>query len=100
MLDIDYELELRKAIADLYNVFEDYHLDSHVEGCPCCVTKDDKKLIEAKVLRELTADDLNHFAFNAMTTWGTVKDFKHFLPRLLELLAFDKRFMWSGDSYR
>jgi len=86
MLDLDYKSELKKAIADLYSVFKDYRLDSHVEGCPCCVTKNDKQLIEAKVLTELSPDDLNRFAFKAMTTWGTVEDFKHFLPRQRELL--------------
>ncbi|HEX8660002.1 MAG TPA: hypothetical protein VF690_20835 [Hymenobacter sp.] len=38
-------------------------------------------------MRELTEDDLGLYAGKAMTTWGTVDDFKHFLPRLFELTA-------------
>ena len=31
--------------------------------------------------------DLGGFAFSALSTWGTLHDLKHFLPRLLELVA-------------
>ena len=40
-----------------------------------------------RALRELTADDLAYYAFKAMTTFGDAEDFKHFLPRLCELLT-------------
>ncbi len=48
----------------------------------------------AKPLRELSADDLGFYAHKAMTTWGNVNDFKHFLPRLLELLHLDCNNNW------
>ena len=95
--DMNYESELKKAIALLYETFASYPLNPHIAGCPCCVTKNDQKLLRAKLLDKLTSDDLEHFAFSAITTWGTTEDFKHFLPRLLELIAFDKRFYWSGE---
>lgn len=38
-------------------------------------------------LRALTSDDLCYYAFKAMITFGDADDFKHFLPRLLDLLA-------------
>ncbi|MEM8677684.1 MAG: hypothetical protein AAGF83_28070, partial [Cyanobacteria bacterium P01_G01_bin.67] len=95
MSDITHEIELKQAIADLYEVFEPYHLNSHIVGCPCCVTDDDQKSIRSKILRQLTAEDLNHYAFNAIFTWGEIDDFKHFLPRLLELTAFEPKFFWS-----
>ena len=55
--------ELRSAIERLYAVFEPYQIE------------------------HLTAGDLERYAFKAMTTWGSVEDFKHFLPRVLELAA-------------
>ena len=39
----------------------------------------------SKQLKDLTADDLSRFAGKAMTTWGDVNDYKHFLPRIFEL---------------
>jgi len=38
-------------------------------------------------LRDLSTDQLRHYGFTAVFTWGSVEDFKHFLPRLLELTA-------------
>lgn len=93
---IDYRRELESAIAVLYETFAVYSLRPHIEGCPCCVTEDNQKSIQSKTLKLLRSDELNYFAFKSMTTWGTVADFKHFLPRLLELIAFDpENFFWS-----
>jgi hypothetical protein len=41
-------------------------------------------------LQKLTADDLKEYASDALYTWGGEHDFKHFLPRLLELLVIAK----------
>ncbi|OQP57155.1 hypothetical protein A3860_11365 [Niastella vici] len=41
----------------------------------------------SKPLTHLTSDDLSTFTGKAMTTWGEVNDYKHFLPRMLELTA-------------
>ena len=89
MSNTDYEKELRQAIAILYETFAYYPLNPQIKGCPCCVTENDNLLILSKPLNKLTASDLNHYAFNAVLTWGTIKDLKHFLPRLLELFVFD-----------
>ncbi|KUG09713.1 hypothetical protein [Solirubrum puertoriconensis] len=43
--------------------------------------------LAATALRELSEEDLRIFHFKVMTTWGDVNDFKHFLPRIFELLA-------------
>ncbi|WP_052732682.1 hypothetical protein [Hymenobacter terrenus] len=77
---------LQQAVERLYLAFSGYPLSS-VEGCPCCVSVADKKQVTHRALRELTEDDLGRYAGKAMTTWGTVDDFKHFLPRLFELTA-------------
>lgn len=96
MCRVDYKLELQQAIAKIYEVFAVYPLNSKIVGCPCCVTQKDNQLIQAKVSNKLTAKELNRFAFKAMNTWGTINDFKHFLPRLFELAAFDSQFLWSS----
>lgn len=60
-----------------------------VDGCPCCTSIKDNDDLHAAPLRELTGDQLFYYGFSAVFTWGTVEDFKHFLPRLFELTATD-----------
>jgi hypothetical protein len=89
--------ELENAIANLYIVFSEYPLRPHIEACPCCVSKNEDLLIHSKLLKNLTAFALERFVFNAITTWGTVEDFKHFLPRIFELFALKPdKFLWSN----
>ncbi len=79
--------ELKIAIQTLYETFSIYPLKSTMEGCPCCVSNTDKEKIHSEQLRNLDEDDLSRYAFKAMTTWGDKNDFKHYLPRIFELLA-------------
>jgi hypothetical protein len=77
--------ELRQSIEQLYGVFANYPLAGPVEGCPCCINAVDKQSLVSAPLRELTSESLNHYSRKAMTTWGSVHEFKHFLPRIFEL---------------
>lgn len=77
---------LNIAIKNLYKVFSHYPHEK-IEGCPCCVKKDDNKKLISKPLKELTPADLSKYAFKALTTWGDENNFKHFLPRIFELIA-------------
>jgi len=79
--------ELKSAIEDLYNRFSKYHLNTTIAGCSCCVSEQDRRMLHTKSLRNLNGDDLGKYSFKAMTTWGDVNDFKHFLPRIFELLV-------------
>lgn len=67
--------------------FSQYPRRSEMEGCPCCVSETDKEKIHIKELRQLDGEDLARFAYKAMTTWGNTEDFKHYLPRIFELLS-------------
>lgn len=75
---------LAEPISRLYAVFSRYPVPVH-HACPCCVTEADRRGLTGAPLRELTPDALGRYAFKALTTWGTVDGFKHYLPRLLEL---------------
>src|SRR4051794_20200880 len=84
---------LHMSIEALYSVFSAYPLRPHVMGCPCCVSEKDNHDLHARPLREFTCEHLRRYAFKAMTTWGKVEDFKHFLPRIFELSSLpDGRF--------
>jgi hypothetical protein len=78
---------LTQAIEGLYLTFSVYPFNSGMEGCPCCVSNADKEKIHSKPLEKLESDDLSRYAFKALTTWGDVDDFKHYLPRIFELLS-------------
>jgi hypothetical protein len=83
---------LRASVERLYHVFEKYPLRSMIEGCPHCISAKDGKQIHSRPLRLLSSDDLELYSFKAMTTWGDEQDFRHFLPRIFELIAFDDKF--------
>lgn len=70
------DLDLAGARRRLEHTFAAYPAHHPVEGCSCCVTTEDQAA--------LAAGDIGRFAFKALTTWGDVDDFKHFLPRLLD----------------
>lgn len=78
--------DVREAIAHLYAVFSNYRAGA-VSGCACCVSPEQQRRLTSKRLCDLTEDDLGSFALKALQTWGTLDDFKHFLPRILELKA-------------
>jgi len=79
--------EFKIAIEELYKTFSKYPFKSEIEGCPCCVSNSDKATLHSKKLRELEDEDLSYYAFKAMTTFGDLEDFKHYLPRIFELTA-------------
>jgi hypothetical protein len=81
--------ELRSAVERLYQTFSRYRLPVHVEGCPHCVSDKDHALLYAKALRDLGPGELARYAFKALTTWGDENDFRHFLPRIFELISAD-----------
>lgn len=76
---------LREEIGRLYAVFSRYGCPDQLEGCPCCTSSTTARPLVRKPLRALTAPELEHYAFKALTTWGTLNDYKYFIPRILEL---------------
>jgi hypothetical protein len=78
---------LERSVEYLYETFSNYPLVPKMNGCPCCVSDTDKEKLHIKPLRDLEEHDLLRYVFKALTTWGNIEDFKHFLPRLFEILA-------------
>ena len=72
----------------LYETFKSYRLTGQIPKCPCgCISEKMEIKIYSKPLHELTKEDLVFYLGKAMTTWGEVRHFKHFLPRIFELIA-------------
>lgn len=81
----------------LYAAFARYPLHAQVAGCPCCVGDADQRRIRSRPLRLLSGADLGRYAFKAVSTWGDADDLRHFLPRMLELLATGDADMPSAE---
>lgn len=80
---------LEKSIEYLYEVFSSYKVSGNLRGrsCECCVTDEDIRRLLSKSLQELEVNDIYKFTCKAVTTFGDEQDYKHFLPRILELVA-------------
>jgi len=81
-------LELQEAIKLLYVAFRRYPLNPTMVGSPLYSELPTwNRSLAVRPLRQLSEDDLSIFYFKAMTTWGSVDDFRHFLPRIFEVLT-------------
>ncbi|GAA4934899.1 hypothetical protein GCM10023224_14440 [Streptomonospora halophila] len=78
---------LHRCVDELYEVFGRYPLAPEIDGCPHCVLPEAEAALRSAPLRRLSARALWPFAAKALTTWGGVNDLRHFLPRVLELVA-------------
>ncbi|TPN87012.1 hypothetical protein [Aquimarina algicola] len=79
------------SVQNLYNIFEKYHIDVarlRANSCFCCVTNKEIKQIANKPLQQLSEEELEHFFRSAVSTFGTIDDYKHFLPRILDLMRY------------
>ena len=77
---------LDAAIESLYAAFSAYPLDANTSPCLCCHPPDANDLLQAAPLRQLTWQHLSDFARDCLAVWGNLDDFKHFLPRMFDLV--------------
>lgn len=85
------------TIEQLCLAFVAHPLKAQIQACPCGCIAPEERLVLAEVgLRELSCEQLSRYAFKAMTTWGDGTDYRHFLPRILELAATDEGPEWPG----
>jgi hypothetical protein len=77
--------EINLAIQELYAAFSRPQPPKEVHGCPCCTTAAEVEPLTRVALRELSPEQLEAYASKALTTIGTVDDFRYFLPRVFEL---------------
>ena len=84
-------LQLQESIDNLYTVFSKYHGNPKMAGSSVYGQLHEwNQDLFSKSLKDLNDEDLARFTGKAMTTWGEVEDYKHFLPRIFELTAFYK----------
>jgi hypothetical protein len=76
---------LADTIDALYTVFGRNSDWSRELPCPCCGDPANAEPLKHTKLSDLTREQLQPYVDSALTTWGNAADYKHFLPRLLEL---------------
>ena len=81
------EIVLRERVRDVYTAFRGYRLAPHIEPDACFPGVCDDRPLRADSLHRLPPSAFENYQWKAITTWGSVDDFKHFLPRLLEIAA-------------
>jgi hypothetical protein len=84
-MDSSEEAGLARAVERLYEVFSPYTPPRHPAFCTHCVSDAEDAILHSKPLRQLSRKELARFSFKAISTWGTVEQFKYLLPRLFEL---------------
>jgi hypothetical protein len=79
---------LSASVERLYDVFAKYKRPARSHSSPLSsITEQHKARLGSKPLRDLVEDDLWTYSRHAMTTWGDISEYKHYLPRLYELLV-------------
>ncbi|MEV0203457.1 hypothetical protein [Nonomuraea sp. NPDC050691] len=85
--------DLRTALDHLYATFSRHPLPEDTVACDHCVSPEQVRAARTGPLRSLSAEALEPYAWNH-STWGDEADFKHYLPRLLELLITEEMDGW------
>ncbi|MEV0806890.1 hypothetical protein [Micromonospora sp. NPDC050200] len=91
--------DLKAAVEVLYQAFGNVRVIDQVDYCDHCVDPAQVEALRRTPLRQLTSEHLGPLLFNAMSTWGDLGYFKHFLPRLLELVATGEMEDWSYPTF-
>lgn len=80
----------------VYSAFAANRLGARIDYCGHCGYEREETVLRTTPLRELTQEQLTPYAFCAMTTFGDVTDFRHFFPRIAELVV-QHRFVGAVD---
>lgn len=83
---------LARSIETCYAVFSQYRQPRTLQGSPLRNPSEILKTMTAVPLRELRDEDIGPYAGYALTTVGEVDDYRHFLPRILELAVYSQTY--------
>jgi hypothetical protein len=89
---------LQAAVERVYSVFSRYPARPEMSYCTHCVDQQQAAALLATPLREIDAQLMDHYRWNATAeTWGDWDDLKHFLPRMLDLISTGELPDYSPD---
>lgn len=90
------DTQLQRLIDDCYAAFASYPRPQVLHASPLRDPVTLIKTLSSAPLRALTGEQIGPYAGYAMTTVGDVNDYKHFLPRILELAVHEPQ--WMGTE--
>ena len=80
--------ELNEIVEQSYKVFSKYKAVAPLDACTaCCLTKNQESELVSMAVRHIPFDLLYEYNTAAKTEKPSIEEFKHFLPRFLELTA-------------
>jgi hypothetical protein len=82
---VPFDANLREALERVYAAFAPYPAPARLEGAPHKDPAGMLRSLEAAPLRTLSDDQIAPYAGSALLTVGGVADYKHYLPRIIEL---------------
>lgn len=82
-------VQLQQAIEALYAAFATVPKPDKIDGCRCCIEDKEVWVMLSKPLRELSDQELGSYAGSALLTVGDPKDYRFYLPRILELTVMN-----------
>ncbi|NUT33654.1 MAG: hypothetical protein HOV79_11330 [Hamadaea sp.] len=83
-------LSLAEAIDRLYDDFAHHPRPTSIACCPCCFDeKDASELLSYGRLRTTPADALRPYAASVLFTVGGLDDYRHYLPRIMEIACVE-----------
>lgn len=85
---------VQQAIDAAYRAFAAYPRPTSLDASPLRDADEILKTLTSAPLRDLTDEQIGPYAGWALTTVGSVRDYKHFLPRILEQAVGDQG--WFG----
>jgi len=81
----------------LYTAFSMHTKPKHVSSCECCVNDDEIKVLLSKKLKDISAEEISHYASSVFLTVGSKQDYLYFFPRILEL-CLTEQFDWPDPE--
>ena len=85
---------LQDALEGAYRAFARVPCPSHMDASPLRDGEQIHRVLTSAPLRDLTAEQIGPYSGWAVTTVGPAQDYRHFLPRILELALRDP--VWLG----
>ena len=89
-------LLLQRAIDKCYDIFAVYPRPDRLEASPLRDPAALLRTLTSAPLQELGGEQIGSYAGYALTTVGSVQDYKHFLPRILEFAV--RKPQWMGTE--
>lgn len=81
-------LGLRETVENSYQVFQKYKAIAPLDACTdCCLTKNQESELVSLAVQQISFELIYEYNTAAKTEFPSIEEFKHFLPRLLELTA-------------